>query len=185
MIISWIVWSSWWASEFILSISARSSARDMKGRDKGTFIILWFIIALAVTGGVLLAIKTRYFIGSSLPVHFTGLGIIIAGMVLRFYSVSQLGRFFTVDVTIRENHELKKDGIYSLLRHPSYSGSILSFAGFGISLNNWLSLAVAFLPVLAVFLYRIHVEEKTLTDRFGEEYVEYQKNSYRLLPWIY
>jgi protein-S-isoprenylcysteine O-methyltransferase Ste14 len=111
--------------------------------------------------------------------------IILAGMVFRFMAILSLGKMFTVDVTIRDNHLIKKDGLYKTLRHPSYTGMILSFIGFGISLNNWISLIIIIVLVVPAMLYRIKIEEKLLIDHFGSDYVEYAKKTYRLVPWIY
>jgi protein-S-isoprenylcysteine O-methyltransferase Ste14 len=116
---------------------------------------------------------------------YFGLILITAGMLFRFISVWSLGRFFTVDVTIRTNHKLKKDGVYRIIRHPSYAASILSFIGFGISLNNWLSLLIISVPVTFAMLYRIKIEEKMLLNQFGAAYADYMKRTKRLIPWIF
>jgi protein-S-isoprenylcysteine O-methyltransferase Ste14 len=88
-------------------------------------------------------------------------------------------------VTIRDNHQIKKDGLYKVIRHPAYSGSILSFIGFGISLNNWISLIIITILIVSAMLYRISIEEKLLIEHFGPDYLEYTKKTYRLVPWIY
>jgi len=106
-------------------------------------------------------------------------------MAIRFISIWTLGKYFTVDVTIRDDHKLKKDGFYKIIRHPSYSGSLVSFIGFGISLNNWISLTTVVILIMISFIYRIRIEEKVLIDQFGKEYLDYKKNTYRLIPWIY
>ena len=106
-------------------------------------------------------------------------------MVLRFISIRTLGKLFTVDVTIRTDHKLKKDGVYRRIRHPAYSGSLLSFIGFGLSLNNWLSLSFVTILITIAFLHRIKIEEKLLTDKFGADYLDYKRKTYRLIPWIY
>jgi protein-S-isoprenylcysteine O-methyltransferase Ste14 len=106
-------------------------------------------------------------------------------MIIRFIAIYSLGRFFTVDLTIKDNHKIKKDGLYRLLRHPSYSGSLLSFLGYGLSLNDWISLIVIFIPVTIAFLYRIRIEEKLLTDQFGNDYIDYMKKTNCLIPFIY
>lgn len=80
---------------------------------------------------------------------------------------------------------LKKVGIYKYVRHPAYTGSLLSFYGFGISLNNWVSLLVVVIPVTAAFLYRMRVEEAMLSASMGAVYDEYKKQTYRLIPGIY
>ncbi|MFH0756344.1 MAG: isoprenylcysteine carboxylmethyltransferase family protein [Bacteroidota bacterium] len=150
----------------------RSGKRDKKRQDKGSISIIWTLIPIAVTGTIILSNKTETVISSHSIVHYIGLGVILMGMVFRFISIFSLGRFFTVDVTIRENHELKKDGIYKIIRHPSYSGSLLSFVGFGISLNNWLSLIAITSLVTIAFLYRIRIEERLLAEQFGSDYLD-------------
>jgi protein-S-isoprenylcysteine O-methyltransferase Ste14 len=106
-------------------------------------------------------------------------------MALRLTAIISLGRFFTVNVAIREGHTIKQDGMYKYVRHPSYAASLLSFLGFGISLNNWVSLLVVFVPVTIAFLYRIKVEEAMLSAGLGDAYTAYKKRTYRLLPGIY
>jgi protein-S-isoprenylcysteine O-methyltransferase Ste14 len=118
-------------------------------------------------------------------IPYLGLFLIAVGMIFRFISIWTLGRLFTVDVTIRDDHKIQKDGVYRLIRHPSYSGSILSFIGFGISLNNWISLIVISIPVIFAMLNRIKIEERLLIDQFGIEYIGYMKRTYCLIPWIY
>jgi protein-S-isoprenylcysteine O-methyltransferase Ste14 len=163
----------------------RSNSGDKKGQDKGSLRFIWIMIALAISSGFIFANYIKVPISNQPLISVIGLYIIIVGMVLRFISIWTLGNYFTVDVTIRDNHKIKKDGFYRVIRHPSYSGSLLSFIGFGISLNNWLSLTTVVILVMISFLYRITVEEKILIDQFGNEYLEYKRNTYRLIPWIY
>src|SRR3546814_1807757 len=79
------------------------------------------------------------------------------GMGLRWWSIRVLARHFTVDVTIHPDHALVRRGPYRLLRHPSYTGLLVTFLGFALCLGDWLSLA-AMLPVVLAFLWRIQVE---------------------------
>ena len=75
--------------------------------------------------------------------------------------------------------------MYRFVRHPAYTGSLLSFLGLGLAFNNWLSLGLIFIPVLAAFLYRIKVEEKVLRGAFGRDYESYSAETARLIPWIF
>jgi len=180
-----IIWSIWFISEILLNRLFRSGNKDKKNLDKGTIRIIWITIGIVNSVGILSAIFIKFPISSNLLIPYLGLFLITIGMIFRFISILALGKFFTVDVTIRTNHKIKKDGLYRLIRHPSYTGSILSFIGFGISLNNWISLLIISLPVIFAMLHRIKIEEKLLVDKFGIEYVNYMKKTYRLLPWIY
>ncbi len=180
-----LVYLVWLLSEIILNILTRSSAKDLKQKDKGSMLTGWVMITVAIAAGITCAIYTSSFILPTLLMYYTGIAILVLGMVIRFTAIWQLGKMFTVDVTIRHNHRIKKDGLYSLLRHPSYTGMLLSFAGFGLSLNNYLSVVVVVVVVFASLLYRIGIEEKVLKEQFGEEYETYCKNTYRLIPFVY
>jgi protein-S-isoprenylcysteine O-methyltransferase Ste14 len=185
MIIFKIIWAIWCTSEILLNRLIRSGSGDKKNQDKGSLGFMWIMIALAIASGIIISVFIRLPIGNQQWIPYIGLVVILVGMLLRFMSIWTLGRFFTVDVTIRDNHMIKKDGLYKFIRHPSYSGSLLSFAGFGISLNNWLSLIAIVILTMIAFLYRIMIEEKALTDHFGADYLDYRKKTYRLVPWIY
>ena len=179
-----VIWSLWFLSEIFLNRLLRSGKQDQKDQDKGSLHLIWITIAAANTLGVLFAAYIPFPIGHGLTLPLTGLAIIVCGMIIRFVSVWSLGKYFTVDVTIRKNHKIKTDGIYKRVRHPSYTGSILSFIGFGISLNNWISLAVVAIPVIWTMLYRIRIEEQLLTEQFGKEYLDYKKKTRRLIPFF-
>src|SRR3546814_7056360 len=103
-------------------------------------------------------------------------------MGLRWWSSRVLARHFTVDVTIHPDHELVRRGPYRLLRHPSYTGLLVTFLGFALCLGNWLSLA-AMLPVVLAFLWRIQVEERVLREAFPKRYAAYARETKRLVPY--
>src|SRR5438445_543754 len=100
-------------------------SRDPTGvrQDRGTLRVLWIVIILSITAGVMVG---RNFRGAVFPdrqlVGLIGVVLFIAGLALRWWSIIKLGRFFTVDVTIARDHELIEAGPYRWLRHPSYTG---------------------------------------------------------------
>lgn len=180
-----VVYIIWLLSEILLNRLLHSGAGDKQHADKNTLSIIWLIIIITIFLSVFISVKYPVVISAKEWLPYAGLGIIIAGMLIRLLAVYSLGRFFTVDVTIRKDHRLKKDGLYKYLRHPSYFASFLSFVGFGISLNNWLSLLLIIAAIFTAFVLRIKVEEKILTEQFGPEYLEYKKSTYRLIPFLY
>lgn len=180
-----LIYLIWLLSEIMLNSFTRSGAKDLQKKDNGSMLTGWITSTAAIAAGISCALYTSLDILPSFLMYYTGMTIILLGMIIRFTAVWQLGKMFTVDVTIRDNHRIKKDGLYSLLRHPSYTGMLLSFAGFGISLNNYLSAMVVVFLVLAALLYRIRIEEKVLNEQFGKEYQTYCQNTYRLIPFVY
>jgi protein-S-isoprenylcysteine O-methyltransferase Ste14 len=180
-----IVYVLWLLSEIGFAIALRSSGGDKKNADKGSIWILWVVILIAIQGAIFTSFNVTAPMTANPYFTYVGLAIIIIGILLRIYAIRSLGRMFTVDVTIREGHALKQDGIYGIIRHPSYSASLLTFLGFAMSLNNWVSLPVAMIPVFIAFAVRIRIEETALIGAFGNEYIEYKKRTKALVPFVY
>lgn len=185
MNIFFLTYIVWILSEVLLNRFVRSGKSDKQSSDKNSELYLWITITIAVTLGVILSTSYAFPIFLKEKFKFIGLIIIIVGIIIRFTAIRQLGRFFTVDVTIRKDHQLMQNGFYKYIRHPSYTGSLLSFLGFGLALNNWISIVVVFIPVLLTFIHRMNIEEKVLTGQFDKQYIDYINRTKRLIPYIY
>lgn len=180
-----IVYIIWGLSEILINRFLRSKADDKKNQDKNSLAFIWITIVIVINAAIFISMKYYFPISAFETVRYFGLALILTGIILRSVVINSLGKYFTVDVTIRQGHQLKKDGFYKFLRHPSYSASLLSFVGFGISLNNWISLIIVVASILFAFIRRINIEEKALTEHFGEEYIDYKKKTYRIVPFVY
>lgn len=185
MSVFYLIYALWFLSEIFLNRLFRSGTGDQQNQDRGSLRLIWITIGIGNTLGILLPAWVHLPISHNAIVQYGGLSIIVLGMILRFVAIWSLGRMFTVDVTIRADHQLKQTGLYRYLRHPSYTGSILSFIGFGLTINNWLSLVIIAGAVSVAMLHRIKLEEQVLLEQFGEEYSDYQKMTKRLIPGIY
>lgn len=114
-----------------------------------------------------------------------GVAVIGAGLTVRVWAVRTLGRWFTYTVQVAPGQRVVTDGPYRRVRHPSYAGALLCSGGFGLTLGNWLSVALgALLPVPGV-LYRVRVEERALLRAFGAEYAAYRDRTQHLVPWVW
>ncbi len=107
------------------------------------------------------------------------------GIVIRQWSITLLGRFFTVDVRVQSDQTVIDQGPYRWVRHPSYSGLVITFVGMGLALGNWLSLVVLALVPTGGLVVRIHVEERTLLDALGEPYRRFAAGRQRLFPGLW
>lgn len=170
-------------TELALLLFKRSKSSGAKNkRDRRSLLILWIVIASCLFLGPWLAAVYGIwpFDGSTLGIIIYGIGFII-----RWTAVYQLGKMFTVDVAIANDHTLKSSGLYKLVRHPSYLGLILIIAGLGLCLNSLLSFIIMFVPTFIAISYRISIEEKALTEEFGNQYIAYKAKVKKLIPGIY
>ena len=163
-----------------------------RNRAKGTteWASLGVVIAgftLGIGGGILIAVYGTW---AAIPVgrlalFVAGIAVMVLGLALRAWSVIVLGRNFTVYVQVREEQPVVDTGPYRLLRHPSYTALLLVCLGIGLTLGNWLALAViVVLPTLAILL-RIRVEERALLAGIGEPYRRFAATRKRLIPWVW
>ena len=87
-------------------------------------------------------------------------------------------------VRVAEDHRVVEQGPYRLVRHPSYTGVLITFIGLALAVQS----AGALLVLLGVFSisygYRMIVEEKALLSELGDDYANYKKRTKRLIPYI-
>lgn len=114
-----------------------------------------------------------------------GITLMLAGLAFRFYAMSVLGRFFTYDVAVHPGQTVVEVGPYRHIRHPSYTGALITLVGLGLALGNWAGLLALLACMGTAYAYRISVEEAALVAALGEPYKEYMRRTRRLVPFLY
>ncbi|OJJ31005.1 hypothetical protein ASPWEDRAFT_62326 [Aspergillus wentii DTO 134E9] len=115
-----------------------------------------------------------------------GVLLMVVGQVVRTLAMAQAGSNFnhTVQVELREGHQLVKNGVYAFLRHPSYFGFFWWGLGTQLVLGNVVCFVGYALVLWRFFSSRIQREERFLICFFGDEYVEYKKTTRVGIPAI-
>jgi protein-S-isoprenylcysteine O-methyltransferase Ste14 len=78
--------------------------------------------------------------------------------------------------------KLLTNGVYSIVRHPMYSGLIVFFApGVALWFRSWLMLTV---PVVSYIVFKLFIkkEENYLEEKFGQDYLNYKLKVNALIP---
>jgi protein-S-isoprenylcysteine O-methyltransferase Ste14 len=114
-----------------------------------------------------------------------GIAVVVTGSALRLWAITTLGRWFTYDVRVTEGQPVVQAGPYRWVRHPSYTGILLVLLGIGLTLGNWLSLALIVVLPTAGLVRRIRVEEAALLGTIGEPYARYAAGRFRLVPRLW
>lgn len=113
-----------------------------------------------------------------------GLLVCAGGLALRIWAIRTLGNYFTPTVAVRNNQRVISTGPHRYLRHPSYTGTILTCLGVALALGSTIGLVLVLLLVVPAYLYRIGVEEKTLLAGLGESYRMYISRTWALVPRV-
>jgi protein-S-isoprenylcysteine O-methyltransferase Ste14 len=174
---------------FIISIAAFFAGGSLSSgvrEDRGN---RWVLIPFTVLG-LLIAYLPAYtdrhsfwIIGGD-TVRWLGVVLFTVGGALRLWPVVVLGHRFSGLVAIQPGHSLVTNGIYSLIRNPSYLGLLGNALGWSLAFRSGTGvlLTLLFIPPL---IARMHSEEALLHAQFGAEYDTYRARTYRLIPWLY
>lgn len=183
--IFWIVLAMCYGPELIGSFTQRS-AEGAQRHDRGSKFVVITSIWLAIGAGFAASlVPAAAMTWSRLGFFWSGIVLMLAGAAFRWYAIRVLGRYFTRDVAISPGQTVVRTGPYRYVRHPSYSGSLVTMLGIGVTLTNWLSLLVIVLIGLLGYGYRIRVEEAALRRGLGDAYVHYAQSTKRLIPFVF
>jgi protein-S-isoprenylcysteine O-methyltransferase Ste14 len=181
----WVVLYSWIGTELWLGSRKRRLPPGATDHDSGS---KWWVIAsvwTSVTIGMWVAFLAP---GAAIKsgrtaVFIFGLFLMLAGMALRWYAIRVLGASFTCEVSTRPGQEVIQAGPYRWVRHPSYTGGLLTVIGVLVCCVNWASFA-ALAVAVAGYVYRIRIEERVLANTFGRSYQDYMRRTKRLIPFL-
>jgi protein-S-isoprenylcysteine O-methyltransferase Ste14 len=177
----------WLALGIIWAIGALLTKRTARVQTTSSRLIQ----AGLALGGFLLLLEPRMSIGplgwrflpASSAASFTGLALTICGAALAVSARVFLGRNWSAMVTIKQDHEIIRRGPYALVRHPMYSGFLLAVLGTALALGEVRGLLALGFVFLGLWL-KLRTEEQFLTEQFGAQYIQYQRESKALIPFV-
>ena len=151
-------------------------------RDRGSGALIIFTVFVSI----ILALSLGYAGVGPLPdwIFYPGIFLMLLGVFVRQWAIAVLGRFFSLTVRVAEDHRVIDKGPYRLVRHPSYTGVLITFIGLSLAVQSLGALLVLLGVFVVSYGYRMRVEEKTLLSELGEDYANYMKRTKRLIPYI-
>jgi protein-S-isoprenylcysteine O-methyltransferase Ste14 len=114
-----------------------------------------------------------------------GAAVYVASLWLFRRSHKDLGRQWSASLEIREKHQIVRNGVYRLIRHPMYASFWLWALAQAFLLPNAVAAFSGLVAVAILFFARIDYEERMLTEAFGEDYRTYMRETKRIIPGIY
>ena len=119
-------------------------------------------------------------------VRWAGLALGLFAIWLNVWSHKTLSQKLGVDfdpaMRLLKVPALVKEGPYGKMRHPIYLAFLLMQISVLLLTANWLIGFCGIAIIVSVIAIRIPEEEKLLIEQFGNEYLNYKKNTGALLP---
>ncbi len=176
------------ATVALLTIQPRVDLLEAKDKKKSDNNSAFVILICSLIGVMAPVIEWAYFKPQASDVSsLTILGVIlvISGVIIRAVAIHTLGKYFTTIVQTTAQHQLVKEGMYAVIRHPSYLGTFIGMVGAGIFLQAWIGSIIAAIAILIAYHIRIKAEESELVRSFGQRYIDYQKETRKMIPLVW
>eukprot|EP01084_Bolivina_argentea_P057427 104918_1 len=181
--------------DFAYSPSGKPTKKERQDQKTGdnqlynwkNVLIFWMIMISSYLYYMhILSTMSIYEINSALSnTEIFGTIVTFLGFSLRSWSKYVLKEYFTYTLSIRENHKLIQKIPYSIIRHPGYTGMIVTRLGECF----YFSIVLQYIVLVALtrgIIKRIGNEEKMLRNKFTKQHKEYCESvRYKLIPYIY
>lgn len=184
LIASLVVYLLFTSIYFMIKDPSTLEKRSKLSSEKGDNIIISLIGILFLILIILPALDYR-FGWSQIPFFVSCIGLtslLISYLII--FLVMRENSFASKGLVIHEEQKVITTGLYSLIRHPLYTGGVIMSIAIPITLGSLISLIpAAFLPF--IYAFRIKKEEQMLIENLAgyDEYKE--KVKYRLFPGIW
>lgn len=178
-IVPWIAFSLYW------EIQAKNSAPVVSSESKASRSVHVFLTNVALLL-IIVPIRSlsRHLLPDVLIVKLIGLALECAGLALAIWARRVLGRNWSGEITIKENHELVRSGPYRTVRHPIYSALLAMYTGTAI-VSGQLHALIGLVVAIIAYLRKTHMEEANLVRAFATRYDQYREETWAIVPGLY
>jgi protein-S-isoprenylcysteine O-methyltransferase Ste14 len=154
--------------------------------DRANRWVFFAFGAIGLAGGYLPALTDRmdFFTLDGDALRWVGVALFVVGGALRMAPVFALGERVSGLVAIQPEHKLVTDGLYGLIRNPSYLGLLVNSLGWALAFRAGVGVALT-ASLLPPLIARMRAEEALLGEHFGAEYEAYRARTWRLIPGLY
>lgn len=177
----WILWLAiWLLSSGVTKQNVRSeSLASRLSYTVPLWIAAWLLVSSRVPGP---ALNARFVPLAEWP-FVVGAALVVLGLAFAVSARVFLGRNWSANVTLKQDHELIRSGPYRWVRNPIYTGILIAIAGSALARGEWRGV-VALVLAFGSFWYKTSKEERVLHDAFGAEYDAYRREVKSLIPFV-
>jgi protein-S-isoprenylcysteine O-methyltransferase Ste14 len=110
------------------------------------------------------------------------IAVILVSLWMMFSAVRVLGKQWSLQARVLEDHKLVREGPYRFVRHPIYTGMLGMIVAGGLAWSHWAGILIALLLFGIGTAIRVRSEEKLLREQFGAEFDDYKRSVPAVLP---
>ena len=178
----WLAWLLYWG----IAAGAVKPVRRRESIGSRAAHIVPLVIAASLlwmnsipNGGMLF----RRFLPYSHGAYWAGTGLLALGLAFSVWARLHLGRNWSGTVTVKQDHELIRTGPYALVRHPIYTGLLCALVGTALVRGEWRGV-LAVLIVFVALWRKLRLEERWMSETFGDDYRRYREHTAALIPFL-
>jgi protein-S-isoprenylcysteine O-methyltransferase Ste14 len=180
------LWTLWVITWFIVAGWSARTVKTTRPGERGLEILL------TLAGiGALWAGNDSWLYGGEMAMRLYTLSaipgwllfaVVACGFVFCWWARVHLGKMWSANITLKEEHRIVDTGPYALVRHPIYSGILLSAWATAVARGNQLAFVGAALLTVGFYL-KARREEQLLIEELGAPYLAYLRRVPMLFPY--
>src|SRR5437899_12272717 len=183
-----VVMSSWVAFVILFLTRKRPQSSPESKRDRGSIA---GIVLQGFSYGIVWSVRRQWFtpifsVRRSVEILLAILTMVLAISTVWFCSaaIRALGKQWSLAARLVEGHKLVKEGPYSVVRNPIYTGMFGMLLATGLAVSHWIGLLIAAVVFAIGTAIRVRSEEKLLREAFGREFEEYAQKVPAVIPFL-
>lgn len=162
-------------------LKSRLKAKESEPEQRAVIALsgIMFLVGFILSG---LNFRFSWFV---LPTWVVGIAVILFLIAYALYAeVLRENSYLSRTIEVQEGQKIVDTGLYSIVRHPMYSVTMVLFLAMPLVLGSPPSFLI-FLVYPLILVKRIRNEEQVLAEQLAGYRTYMQKVKYRLLPFVW
>ena len=183
-----VVLLSWFAFVILFLARQKPPTAPESKRDRASIA---GIVLQGFSFGIVWSVRRQWFtpmfsVRRSIEILLAILTMVLAITTVWFCStaIRALGKQWSLAARLVEGHKLVKEGPYSVVRNPIYTGMFGMLLATGLAVSHWIGLLVAVVVFAIGTAIRVRSEEKLLREAFGREFEDYAQRVPAVIPFL-
>jgi protein-S-isoprenylcysteine O-methyltransferase Ste14 len=176
---SYLLFGAYW---LFAALDAKKPAKKESAGERFGHILFMVVGFLALDGSTFrFGVLNRRFLPDESWMAWLGAVLTLVGVLFAIWARCTIGKEWSGEVQIKENHRLIRSGPYAHIRHPIYTGILLALAGTAVTVGEYRAIVGVALFAIG-FVRKAKKEESFLAGEFGSAFDQHRRHTGFFLP---